>query len=174
MPFPLIALPKSSPNLPDFRIAGTELRAERTRQVWPKAKGKSLAQKDGHRYETKVAKALALHVNQGHFIRLERNPWFNFHDVYGTSNCAPDLLLWVDEKTVIIVEVKLTWVEVAAHKLADLYYPVIRSALEVEAWPLIICRNLQLTSPPAKHTLCEAMASEYRLMHWPEIGALPW
>lgn len=174
MNLPPIILPPTSPNLPDFRMAINVQSAERCGEVWPKSKGRTQAQKQGYRYENRVARELLAHANRGHFTRLEHNPWFSFRDIYGSGNCSPDFLLWIDQATVIIVEVKLTWVEVAAHKLAELYYPVITEALGVNAWPLIICRNLGPKSPKPKHSLREAMASEFRLLHWAELGTIPW
>jgi len=157
----------------DFRMAVGLRWAARTTPTFAKARGTTLAQKDGLRYEKKVGKELAKHVGAGHFIRLEHNPWFQFEDTYGASQCSPDFLLF-GETELTIVEVKLTWVEAAIHKINDLYNPVISTALGRVAMPLLICRNLTKSSPPAVHRLSEALVSPYRLLHWPEIGGITW
>lgn len=162
-------------NLPDFRMACSPLRASRAkREVWGKAKGSNPAAKAGLRYENRVAKQLAQHVTDKHFLRVEHNPWFTFSDQFGTANCSPDFLLFTEDNQVIIVEVKLTWVEVAIHKLNDLYHPVITEALGLACWPLIICRNTTPKAPPAALTLSSALRSPYRLLLWPDNGRIPW
>lgn len=162
-------------NLPDFRMAIPPLQAERaTREIWGKSKGSSPAAKLGLRYENRVEKQLAYHTGQGRFSRIEHNPWFTFHDKFGTSNCSPDFLLHNADGSIIVVEVKLTWVEVAAHKLNDLYNPVISAALETWCYPLIICRNITPKAPPAALTLSKALVSDFRLLLWPDNGRMLW
>jgi hypothetical protein len=134
----------------------------------------SIAGKQGLRYENRVHKQLTWHCKVGHFVKVEHNPWFTFTDTYGPGQCAPDFLLWQEDGTVIIVEVKLTWVEVALHKLTDLYRPVVICATGAKALPLVICRNLVPSSPPGALTLREAFASPYRLLHWPDTGRMLW
>jgi hypothetical protein len=174
----LLETPKvTSTNLSDFRITAGPLRASRAKRLFSKPKPSNLAAKQGLRYENRVGKELQLHVNKGNFIRLEHNPWFTFSDVFGTNNCSPDFLLWTEGVFVeglIIVEVKLTWVEEAAHKLTDLYCPVISAALTVPTTPLVICRNLTRLSPPAQATLRDALASPFRLLQWLDNGHILW
>ena len=160
--------------LSDFRITAGPLRASRATRAFYKSKGTSLATRQGYRYENRVGKELQLHVNCGHFKRLEHNPWFTFNDAFGVSNCCPDFLLWSSNDIITIVEVKLTWVEEAAHKLTDLYCPVIAAALERPVSPLIICRNLAKLSPPAQTSLRDALASPFRLLQWPDNGHIIW
>jgi hypothetical protein len=157
-------------------MAVGNIRAERTYAKWPKARGNTIAQINGHRYEARVEKQLTAHVKAGRLHSVERNPWFEFHDDFGSANCSPDFLIWPSplEQEVFIVEVKLTWVEIAAHKLIDLYHPVITRALNVRATPLIICRNLTPRAPKAERTLRDAIRSDYRLLHWPDVGNIPW
>src|ERR1700691_4202818 len=112
-------------SLPDFRMIVGDVKAERSkRNLWTNQKPKSQAAKNGLRYEARVGKELQHHVVVGRFEKLEHNPWFVFEDIYGAAACCPDFLLHV-EGGIIIVEVKLTWVEVAIHKLNDLYSPVV-------------------------------------------------
>lgn len=145
-----------------------------TREIWAKSKGRTLPQKMGLRYENRVEKELARHVAEGRFRRLEHNPWFTFSDQYGTANCSPDFLLHTENGNIIIVEVKLTWVEVAIHKLNDLYNPVISAALDAPCYPLIICRNITPRAPKAELTLSRAIMSPFRLLIWPDNGRIPW
>lgn len=160
-------------NLPDFRIACGPLKASRSLRVFAKVKGTSPAAKRGLRYENRVAKELEYHVHLGHFTRIEHNPWFSFTDTFGSSTCSPDFLAYFNDN-VIIIEVKLTWKEVAIHKLNDLYSPVVTAALGVSTSPLVICRNATLDSPPMALTLREAIRSPYRLLQWPDNGRILW
>jgi hypothetical protein len=151
-----------------------DVKAERSkRDLWTNQKPKSQAAKNGLRYEARVGKELQHHVVAGHFQRIEHNPWFVFEDIYGAASCSPDFLLYTDTG-IIIVEVKLTWKEVAIHKLNDLYGPVVAAALGHSTMPLIICRNITKETPPAKFTLSEALASPYRLLQWPDNGRIVW
>jgi hypothetical protein len=145
-----------------------------TREIWAKGKGSNPAAKLGLRYENRVEKQLAWHVTQKRFKRLEHNPWFTFSDQFGTANCSPDFLLHTEDGNIIIVEVKLTWVEVAIHKLMDLYQPVISEALQAPCYPLIICRNLTPKAPAPALTLSGAIMSPFRLLLWPDNGRMPW
>ena len=157
----------------DFRLALNIRYASRTSPTFIKNKGSSLAAKNGLRYERKVGRELERQRAEGHFISVEHNPWFQFEDIYGASQCSPDFLIH-SENELTIVEVKLTWVDVAIQKLNDLYNPVISFALSRPVFPLIICRNLTNEAPPAKQSLSEALKSPYRLLHWPEIGHMLW
>jgi hypothetical protein len=162
-------------DLPDFRIAVPPLQAGRAlRVVWGKAKGTSPAAKLGLRYENRVAKQLERLRVEGRFKVLEHNPWFTFSDQFGTANCSPDFLLHAEDGKIVVVEVKLTWVEVAVHKLNDLYCPVISAALDALCFPLVIVRSTTPKAPPAALTLSSALKSPYRLLLWPDNGRIPW
>lgn len=147
--------------------------AHRARREFPKPKPSNPAAKLGIRYENRVGKELRRHVIPNRFTDLEHNPWFTFYDVYGVGNCCPDFLLWVNDR-VIVVEVKLTWVEVALAKLDELYCPVISAALHCPVLPLVICRNATTNSPSAKFTLGEALISKNKLLQWPQTGHIQW
>lgn len=161
-------------SLIDFRMAIDLRWAARTTPPFTKSSPSNAAARNGLRYEQKVGRELARHTEAGRFVDIEHNPWFQFADLYGSAQCSPDFLLYTEKKTIIIVEVKLTWVEVAIHKLNDLYNPVISTALARQASSLLICRNLTSKAPPASATLSAALASPYRLLHWPEIGQMRW
>ena len=147
--------------------------AARSAPAYAKARGSNPAARAGLQYEGRVEKQLRHHVTLGHFRSVERNPWFQFSDEFGTAACSPDFLLFSDNE-LTIVEVKLTWVDVAIHKLNDLYNPVVSTALGSAAFPLIICRNLTRDAPPAQTSLSAALKSPYRLLHWPDIGQIRW
>lgn len=159
--------------LPDFRMAIGLTKAERARRSFPKPKPSNTAAKLGLRYENNVGKELMLHVNRGNFIDLEHNPWFTFYDTFGMSNCCPDFLLRLDQG-IVIVEVKLTWVEVAMAKLEELYCPVISLALGAFVRPLVICRNITRLAPPPTFTIREALRSRHKLLQWPSTGHILW
>jgi hypothetical protein len=165
-----------NPNSPssDFRMIVGHVKAERARPIWPQARGNNLAKRMGLRYENRVHKQLAALVAIGVALSVEHTPWFTFKDDLGQGNCSPDFLIHLRDGPIVVVEVKLTWVEVAPHKLADLYLPVVKAALGAEVEPLIICRNLRPTSPAPRHTVRAALASKHRLLHWAEVGALSW
>lgn len=148
-------------------------RAERATRNFSLPPPKRASAKDGLRYERKIGKQLEAHVAAERFLKLEKGPWFSFEDDYGAGNCCPDFLLHLPD-SIIIVEVKLTWVEVAIHKLNDLYNPVVSVALGKPCFPLIICRNITPASPPAELTLSKALVSPFRILHWPEIGNIRW
>ena len=147
--------------------------SERSRRSFPKPKPSNAAAKLGLRYERRVGTELNLHVNRGRFEQLEHNPWFTFYDTFGQSNCSPDYLLWFEGR-VIIIEVKLTWVEVALAKLHELYCPVVSVALQCPVLPLVICRNVTPKSPKAQFSLSEAITSPEKLLQWPNTGHIQW
>jgi hypothetical protein len=173
-PAPTFEIKNTSANTSDFRMIVGPVKAERTHPVWPKVRGNNLAKRMGLRYENRVHRQLAALVGMGVALSVEHTPWFTFKDTLGQGNCSPDFLIHLRDGPTVVVEVKLTWVEVAPHKLADLYLPVVKAALGTEVEPLIICRNLLPTSPSPRHTVREALASQHRLLHWAEVGALQW
>lgn len=159
----------------DFRLVEpSKLSAKRAMRDMRVPKGTSIAQKAGLRYENRVRKQLGIHVTAGRFCSLEHNPWFTFSDPFGSGACCPDFLLWPSENQVIIVEVKLTWVFSAVRKSVELYKPVVERALGVQSIPLIIVRNLTPDSPPASHSLREALRSNTKVLQYFDNGAMLW
>jgi hypothetical protein len=157
----------------DFRFVHELQHAWRNEREFAKARGSSPAAKIGLRYERNVGKELARHIGPAKFSSIEHNPWFRFTDYYGTNNCSPDFLLW-DRDRCAIIEIKLTWVPAAMAKLCELYCPVVSAALQCKVMPLVICRNLTPQAPKAEQTLVKAMTSVTKLLHWPQIGHIPW
>jgi hypothetical protein len=127
----------------------------------------------GLRYERRIGKELHRHIGQDKFIKIEHNPWLTYRDSFGPGNCCPDYLVWHNDY-IIIVEVKLSWVEVAVEKLNALYTPVVAAAFGLMTTPLVICRNVTSESPPASHTVSAALSSPYHLLQWPNNGHLLW
>lgn len=159
--------------LTDYRMAIGLLGASRALRAYYKPRASNAASRRGLQYENRVGKELLRLVTEGHFKRLEHGPWFTFTDVYGLANCSPDFLLWCDQG-VVVVEVKLTWVEVAMHKLNDLYVPVVSLALQQPIATLVICRNITISAPRATFTIREALTSPTKLLHWPDVGHILW
>ena len=157
----------------DFRMTVNVEWAARSAPAYPKPKPTNLAARAGLQYENRVDRELKRHLTLGNFTHVEHNPWFQFSDLYGVAACSPDFIL-LSERELTIVEVKLTWVDVAIRKLNDLYNPVISMALQRPVFPLLICRNLTRESPPAEATLSRALKSNYRLLHWPDTGHIQW
>lgn len=157
----------------DYRIAVGLVRSERSRRHFPTPKPSNAAAKLGLAYERKVGKELAFHVTRGNFYKLEHNPWFTFYDIHGIGNCSPDYLLYL-ENGIVVVEIKLRWVDNALAKLEELYCPVVSNALGYPTRPLVICRYLSPSSPPAQVTLRHALRDQHKLMLWPANGHILW
>lgn len=120
------------------------LSAERCDPVFktPRPSRLSPAQANGVRYESKVRRAVtALAKRIG--ATIEPNPWFRFVDSNGAGACSPDLLIWLDQLAVLVVEVKYTWTPTAQAKLQGLYLPVVNKALAPPIIrSLIVCKTL--------------------------------
>ena len=85
----------------------------------PKSRPKG-AKAAGLRYEKALAAAIP---------RAEHGQWFEFWDMNGPGHCQTDLLL-VGNKRVLVIECKLTEVQVGRSQLTDLYFPIVR-----RVWP---------------------------------------
>jgi|SRR5580700_6184991 hypothetical protein len=157
----------------DFRMAVEVRGAWRSKAPFGKPRGSNPAAKLGLRYERSVGRELERHVRPDALGAIEHNPWFTFSDAYGTSSCSPDYLIWIGNR-VVIVEVKLTWVDVAMTKLLELYCPVVSIALGAQVMPLVICRNTLPRAPRGHSTLVQALTSHEKLLLWPQIGHIPW
>lgn len=160
-------------SISDFRPAIELCSAARATRQFPVPKPSNFAARIGLRYERRIGKELALHIASEHIDRVEHNPWFTFTDKYGSGNCCPDFIFWL-QNVIVIVEVKLTWTEVAMRKLMELYCPVVATAFQCGVVPLVICRNLTLDAPAAKFSITDALSAELHLLHWPSIGHIQW
>lgn len=118
----------------------------------------------GIRYEKAVAKAIP---------GAKRGPWFEFFDANGHGYCQPDIV--VDgHGRVLVVECKLTDIELAQAQLDYLYLPVLREVYRRPVVGLIVVRHLTKVSDRASiHTSLPAAlrAGDSRLVHW--LGGTP-
>jgi hypothetical protein len=132
----------------------------------------------GLAYQKKVTKAMeeVCKVANG---KLEVEPWFRFQDLNGPGQCVPDLLLHVQNIT-LIIEVKLTFVQDAMTKLAGLYIPVIMDATKKtlgQVRPLIICKNI---TPLTTNLIDNVHSAVYNyqpsipVLQWLGKGKIPW
>lgn len=81
---------------------------------------RTTAQQAGLNYEAAVLRRLkSLHT------RVEDHPWLYYKSPRASGVCQPDALVWLDEKHLLVVEVKLTWVRGARDKLLKFYGPIL-------------------------------------------------
>lgn len=157
----------------DYRIAIGLTDAERTAPLFGKSRPRRIAPKLGLAYENRIGKELKKHHEKERFLEFEHNPWFRFYDTFGTGHCSPDYLIHFPQG-VVVVEVKLTWVEIAQDKLNDLYMPVVSLALDRPVRSLVIVKNLTPQAPPSSPSIMSALRKKTNLVHWPMIGPLLW
>jgi hypothetical protein len=67
------------------------------------------------------------------------NPWIEFEDSNGLGFCQPDALV-VFEKTVLLVEAKLTWVDCVWDELHNLYKPLLEEIYQKEVSCIAACK----------------------------------
>lgn len=166
--------------------------SETTHDVWPsivyatrstvehgsrKSRSSNPAAAAGHRFERKFATELA---KLGYDV--ERNPWFVYDtDAALAQLCSPDVILVpplalsVTLGTLIVIEVKRTYVTEAIAKLRGLYIPVIRAANEsptklYDVRPLVVVQNLTPGSPKAAFSIREALKLDPPVMQWLGTG----
>lgn len=78
------------------------------------------AQKAGLKYERNVMRRLgALHTT-------EVGPWLLYSSAGRSSVCQPDGLVWLSEKLLCIVEIKLSWQREVRRKLMKFYGPLVQ------------------------------------------------
>lgn len=158
-------------------IRGDLAWASRSDAVFAKVRASRLspAQAHGVRYESRTQKALTT-LGKTFGIKVEHNPWFKFSDSNGTGACSPDSLLWLDPETILVIEIKYTWVPTAAPKYNGLYSPVIRKALNPDQiFGLILCKNLTSPAPKPVGQISACLASRLPSVYqWLGQGPLEW
>ena len=157
----------------DFRIVLGLIGAGRTTSPWGKPRGSNPAARLGLRYERQIKRELEHHATAGNLYHVDHNPWLTFTDTCGTSLCCPDFV--IDSPLgATVVEVKLTWVPVAAEKLRSLYCPVVSCILGDRVRSLIIVKYMAFEAPKASYSLIDALRQPEGLLHWPGNGHIPW
>ena len=151
-----------------MRTAG-ELRSVKRCAAQLVPKGRTPAQREGLRYERKVRDALRLALGDANVVH---NPWFIFEDAEGSAYCCPDFIITLPYG-IVVIEVKLSYVDEAIIKLRRLYCPVVAKAFGEAVTPLVICRHLTPLAPPAASALGPALSLGVPLMHWLGLGPLP-
>ena len=97
-----------------------------------KPRGSNPACTEGLRYERKVKKELLALVVAGLCKAVEHNSWFRYTFDFDpvTLSCSPDFILHLSPgQTLVIIEVKLTWVDAALDKVKNFYTPIVNAAL---------------------------------------------
>ncbi len=151
--------------------------AGRAQPAIVKPRGSNVHAEIGLRYERRVKRALMKLTNDETtpLIELEHNPWFSYakKDSGLSSVCAPDFLLYHKDNFIIVIEVKLTYVNEAITKLQGLYCPIVETALNLPAKPLVITRHLIPSAPkPNAFTLSEAINNPPYLLQWLGHGGI--
>lgn len=90
----------------------------------PKQKDLTAAQRDGIRFEKKLAKQL-VHLAPAS-VEVLHGQWIAFKDLEGEGLAQPDILLR-SGKHLVIIEAKLTQTEVAFEKMHGLYRPLLET-----------------------------------------------
>lgn len=149
--------------------------AYRTAAPFGKSRGSTVPQRRGLAFERRAA---ATFSKLPRISKVEHNPWFGFAHSGGGDICSPDLLLWCADGSLIVAEVKLTWVPEALEKLELLYLPVVASAHRGSnlktILPLVVAKFLTAEAPAAAFSISEALALNSKLLHWLGRGAIPW
>ena len=103
--------------------------------------------------------------------KVEHNPWFQYNDENGPHACSPDSI-FIFEDSVIVIEIKVTWIPVAISKLRNLYLPVVSRILRPERLGgIVLCKNLTPETPAP--TLTQNLSSAIKMpfiiptLHWP-------
>lgn len=121
--------------------------------------GKSLnkAAERGNAYHRKVYGLLQRHFalsNVNHTLLVE--PWFRSHNFGGKKVMRqPDaVLMYPEDNTSIVIEVKMNWAKDRDDKLLHEYLPIVKTALKQdEVWPLMIVGNVRDYKGPLIHSL---------------------
>ena len=128
------------------------------------------SQAAGIRFERKVGTRLEI-LAKSLGGMLEKNPWFQYNDENGPHACSPDFIFLFDG-TVIVIEVKVTWIPIAISKLKNLYLPVVNRILHPEKLGgIVLCKNLTPETPAP--TLTQNLSSAIKMpfiiptLHWP-------
>jgi hypothetical protein len=112
---------------------------ERPKAISPGGKA-SYAQKEGVRYENRVANLLKVLYED-----VTHGPWIEYTDRYGTGICQPDIIINKPAAPLVIVECKLTATKTSFKQLRDMYLPCVAEIYGVDRKDIKlvqICKNL--------------------------------
>lgn len=100
---------------------------------------RSAIQQKGILYEAKAARFFSALFDTQH------NPWIEYVAARRKRAwCQPDLLVWLNDKTLLLGECKLTATKSAKKQLLKLYLPVLKFLYSnIEIRPVQFCQNLK-------------------------------
>lgn len=148
--------------MPHRVIEGLQWARRASEAPFGKPRARKNARGAGIRYERLLAKALPQAIH---------GRWYEFADANGRGFCQPDLLLDTSSGLVVL-EVKLTWVEEAHSQIEQLYRPVLRLAEGASVAGIVVCKTLSpgMRFIPVVATLAEALplalAGRLVVLHW--------
>ena len=103
---------------------------------FPKAKGHSIPQREGLRYERRLCRYLA---GAGELLAGQ---WIEYEDRSGTGWAQMDALLIFPDRT-LVFEAKRTWTPDAQEKLHYLYGPLVRAVWQRPTRLIQVCKHLR-------------------------------
>ncbi len=125
------------------RIRGLKWAELRSDGPFPTQKPRRRAQKAGLAYEKKVGRTLKRMLRDGELQgELRLNQWILFADDNGIGWAQPDIYLLM-EKSILLMECKLTQSDVATPQLLSLYLPLLRKIYNLPILCLQVCHNLR-------------------------------
>jgi hypothetical protein len=109
------------------------------------SKSQNLAAQRGIAYHNRVYKRLTAHFAADPAADLLIEPWFERIDgqVKRTMRQPDAILRYPDEGMALVIEVKMNWKDGRDEKLLSEYMPLVRSAFDLEVWPVLITSNIR-------------------------------
>jgi len=125
------------------RVNGIISATLRPKGPWPKRKPQTAAERKGYGYENTVTRHFRRLLHEEEIVgALFVGQWILFSDSKGTNWAQPDLYL-VMEKSILLVECKLTQSDEAVPQLLSLYLPLLRHIYNMPIVCLQVCHNLR-------------------------------
>ena len=124
------------------------------------------AQLRGLAFEAAVKKRL-----KNIYAKSKAGPWLNYVTANNRSSiCQPDMLIWLSDTHILIIEAKLTWQRKAREKLMNFYKPLIEC---IHPDATISCLQIFKNTKKAAHkrplsiyNLDTIKPGTYRECHW--------
>lgn len=96
------------------------------------------------RYERKVHERLQNEYGLAYIAGM----WFDFYDGESVRHCQPDgLLLFPDDRLLVICEIKYRHTPEAFWQLEHLYVPVLRAFMRDSGWRIATCEIVKWFDP---------------------------